>query len=397
MATRNFLFKLVPEVNFWVNRTLYHNFFNKDSISCPTKISDFWRSKDSVVELIFNETADPSGQTYDDGYHFIWKYRTINLKRLPPIEPMLFRRIQVYYNSIWVYAAKDDPKFNEIFNLVDPSITVDNDYEYPYGIKPTSYLNYNSHIVTGGTDQLHYDDPPFPPPDPGPEPVIYPADENVFGLTEEELDMCEYLYYYRTGQYELIEPFDKDYYYKLQSPLSIWVANYLMCYLFDYVNFKYLKTITTKEDGYYRCLCERHFQYRIYEYLQKHNLTLWDNVLDFGIKDKRTFKNYTLENDIKFQKSRVDDSILESKCIHLDDIDKQVSQTDNFEFIYDGLVLKNGVDYSIKNIGKESKQNTVICLTNNKNFENGIKYQFMYSYTKKKNPICGIKRFDDNE
>jgi hypothetical protein len=319
------------------------------------------------------------------------------LKRLPEKEPMLFRRIQVYYNSTWVYAAKDDPKFEEIFNMVDPSITVDDSYEYPYGIKPTEYLNYSSHIVTGGTDQLHFDDPPQPEPDPPPDPVIYPADENVFGLTEEELDMCEYLYYYRTGQYELIEPFDEDYYHKLQSPLSIWVANYLMCYLFDYVNYNYLKTITTEEDGYYRCLCERYFQYRIYEYLQKHNLILWDNILDFGFKDKRTFKNYTLENDIQFQKSRIDSDALSSGCIHLDDIDKPVSQTDNFEFIYDGIVLKNGIDYNIKNINKDSKEKTVIFLTNNKELVENTKYQFMYSFTKKKNPITGLKRIDDHE
>ena len=393
MATRNFLFKLVPEVNFWVNRTLYHNLFNKDSISCPTKISDFWRSKDSVVELIFNETADPSGQTYDDGYHFIWKYRTVNLKRLPEKEPMIFRRIQVYYNSTWVYAAKDDPKFEDIFNMVDPSVTVDDSYEYPYGIKPTSYLNYSSHIVTGGTDQLHFDDPPQPEPDPGPDPVIYPADENVFGLTEEELDMCEYLYYYRTGQYELIEKFDEDYYHKLKSPLSIWVANYLMCYLYDYVNFEYMKTITKESDGYYRCLCERHFQNRIYEYLQKHNLILWENVID----GKRTFKNYTLNNDIQFQKSRIDDNILEDSFICLKDKSKPASQIDNFEFIYDGKTLKNGTDYTIKNNEKEFEQETIIHLLNKKDLETGTKYQFMYSYIKTKNPITGLGRIKDTE
>jgi len=399
MAEFNYLHKIVPEVNFWTNRTLYNNSFNNSYISCPTKISDFWRSRDSVVELLFNETADPSGNTYDDGYHFIWKYRTVNIGKLYIYEPMMFRRVQVYYNSSWVYAAKDDEKFKDIMNLNNSTLDLkdgDPDMDYPYGIKPTKYLNYNSHIVASGTDQLHYDDPPFDPESQDdPEIIIYAEDENVFGLTEEELGLCEYLYYYRTGQYELIEPFDENYYYTLQSPLSIWVYNYLMCYMFNFVKFEYLKTITEPSDGYFRCLVEKHMQDRIYEYIQKHNLCLWENVRDMIKVDKRSYVPYSMRNNTYLQKGRMTEDDVNNRCIFLTDIDKNPETYNNFEFILDGRILKHGQDYKIENIHKESKKKIRIVIFNNVEINPDQKYQFMYNYTVTQTPISGITEIDE--
>lgn len=403
MATFNYLHKIVPEVNFWVNRTLYNNSFNNSFVQCPTKISDFWRSRDSVVELLFNETADPSGNTYDDGYHFIWKYRTINIGKLYFYEPMLFRRIQVYYNSSWVYAAKDDEKYKDIMNLNMSEIErqeIPEDLDYPYGVKPSKYVNYNSHIVASGTDQLHYDDPPFDPEsEPDPDIIIYREEENVFGLTEEELNMCEYLYYYRTGQYELIEPFEDDYYYTLQSPLSKWVYNYLMCYLFNIVNFNYLKTITDESDGYFRCLVEKHMQDRIYEYIQKHNLALWENVRQTHIthEDKRSFVTYTMKNNTYIQKGRISENDIIASCIFLTDIDKNPETYNNFEFILDGKILKHGIDYKIENISSEtSKKIRIVIINKDLELTSGQKYQFMYNYIVVKTPISGMIDIDNN-
>lgn len=398
MATFKYLRKIIPEVNYWVNRTLYNNSFNNTFVNCPTKISDFWRSKDSVVELIFNETADPSGNTYDGGYHFIWKYRTINNHRLHIYEPMLFKRVQVYYNSSWIYAAKDDEKYKDIFNLNDSSITTGiEDFEYPYGVKPTKYVNYNTHIVTGGSDQLHYNDPDYnPESEPDDDYVIYKEEENVFGLTEEELNMCEYLYYYRTGQYELIEQFNEDYYYNLQSPLSIWIYTYLMCYLYDYVNYEYLKTITSESDGSFRCLVEKHLQDRVYEYIQKHNMSLWENIKDNGSdKDTRTFVTYTLKNNVCIQKGRVKHDDILAKSIMLTNIDKIPETHNSFEFILDGKILKHGIDYKIINIYRESRPKISIQILNDSiDKYKGNKYQFMYNYTVIQTPISGINDLD---
>lgn len=397
MAVIKYLRKLVPELNFWINRNLYNNTFNKDFLFCPTKISEFWRSNDSVIELIFNETADPSGATYDDGYHFIWKYRTINLKRLPTVEPLLFKRIQVYYNSTWVYAAKDDPKFSDIFNLNSSEISGSTDNSgYPYNITPSKYVNYTSHIVTSGSDQLHYDEPAIEF-DTGcdNEAIVYREAENVFGLTEEELNMCEYLYYYRIGDYEKIN-LSLDMYNTLQSPLSKWVLVYLICYLYDTYDYRYLKTITTKEDESFRCLVEKHLQNRVYEYIQKHSMVLWENILkNEENEEKRTFKNYTLRCNIILIKSRFDNDQINNRKITIEDRNLEPNNVNDFEFIFDGILLKQGEDFSIENIGTFMEPKILIKILNyNLNISEGKKYQFMYGYVETTNPITGFKDID---
>ena len=393
MATSKFLNILVPELNFWVKRTLVNNLFNSSPIKIPTEISDFWRSLDSVIEIIFNETADPSGNTYDDGYHFIWKYRTINLNKLHYIEPMLFKRIQVYYNSTWIYAAKDDPKFKDIFNLVNQEYEIE-DYDYPYGIKPTKLVNYSSHIVTSGSDQVHYDDPPTESESESEGGESYKEAENVFGLTEEELNMCEYLYYYRIGEYENID-INSDMYDELESPLSKWILVYLLCYMYGYYDFRYLRTLCNEEDGSFRCLVEKHLQDRVHEYIQKHNFLLWENILELKTKDKRTFVPYTIQNNTQLQKKRIEEDDILARCIVIDDIDKKPECYNNFEFILDGIVLKNNEDYKIKNIYKESRPKICIeILNNNIKMNYYQKYQFMYSYSNIRKKNTGLNNID---
>lgn len=387
--------KLVPELNFWVNRTLYNNLFNSNTIPCPTKISDFWRSGDSVIELIFSETADPSGSEYD-GYHFIWKYRTINTKKLYEIEPMLHKRVQVYYDRTWIYAAKDDPKFADIFNLSESSVTTGvQDFDYPYGVKPTKYVNYNSHIVGSGTDQLHYDDPeqePLEPSDDGP--VVYAEEENVFGLTDEELRMCENLYYYRTGQYDQIENFCCDYYYMLKSPLSKWIYIYLDCYLYNRVNYDFLYTLCDTTHGTLRCLAEKHFQDRVYEYIQKQCVTLCEDIKDLGVTEIRSFMPYSLGNSTYVYKGRITEDDVLSYSIPIKSIDKQPYYRQCIEFIYDGKIQKYGQDYNIINVGNYSKRRWTLELKDPTKYKIGSKYQIMYNYIHTKIPYTGIKEFD---
>ncbi len=396
MSTMNFLNILVPELNFWVNRTLVNNLFNSSPIKVPTEISDFWRSTDSVIEIIFNETADPSGQTYDDGYHFIWKYRTINLSKLHYIEPMLFKRIQVYYNSTWVYAAKDDPKFKDIFNLVNQEWDPSQDYNYPYGVKPTKFVNYTSHIVTGGNDQLHYDDPPIESESESESGEVYREAENVFGLTEEELALCEYLYLYRIGDYEHID-INSDMYDDLESPLSKWVLVYLLCYMYGYYRYDYLRTLCDEMDGSFRCLVEKHLQDRVYEYIQKHNFVLWENIIELKSQDKRTYVPYTLQNSTQLQKKRLLEDEILARSIPIDDVDKKPETYNNFEFILDGIVLRNNEDYKIKNVYKESKPKIYVeILNNNIELKYYQKYQFMYSYTNLRKINTGLNNMDLN-
>lgn len=396
--------EIVPELNLWISKTLYNNDTNYAYTNYPTEVSEYWRCRDSVLEIIFNETADPTGTVYEDGYHFIYKYTTINKSRIVHVDPGLWPRIQIYKNVMRVYAAKHD-KFNDVSNLVEPEETPIYDlgeegYPYPPGTKPSKYVTqYRSEIITTGTDQIHRelpDGPPVPPPE-EPCPTVYNKGENVFMLTEEELKMCEYLYLYRTEQFELIEPFTNDFYYTLQSPLSKWIYVYLQCYLFNVINYEFLHTITKETDGVLRIYAEKHFSDRVYAYIQKHFFSIWNRVDDIGGKEVREFVDYTQPSLTVVYKQRITQAQIDLKNIVID-VSKEDQPGDNycFEFIYDGVKLKQGVHYSIKNISNLSNPQIVVQLLD-KEFAPDTKYQMMWNYLCLTSPDSRKESFSDGK
>lgn len=394
--------EIIPELNLWINRTLYNTENNFEHINYPVPVSDFWRCKDSVIELLFNETCDPSGKVYDGGYHFIYKYRSVNKDRIYHNDSTLWRRIQIYRDSSRVYAAIDD-KFEDVFNLYAPnlsfyeSVTNGDGYPYPNDAVPTDYmLKYRSEIITSGNDQLHKELPDGEnAPSSGEEcPYVEQRGENIFLLTDEELEMCEYLYLYRTGQYELIEPFTDNFYYELQSPLSKWIYLYLQCYLFNIVNYEYLDTITNESDGILRIYAEHYFSDRIYVYIQKQHTSLWNEIQDIGSKDKRVFETYTQYNlTLIYKKRFTEDDVKYSQIIIDESEDRQPSENDTFEFIYDGIRLKQGYDFEVKNAGSGSKPQIVVII--NKPINQNEKYQLMYSYLSISTPYTRKEGFKD--
>lgn len=380
--------KIVPELNLWINKTLYNNDVNYTYVDYPSKVSEYWRCRDSVLEILFNETSDPSGNTYFNGYHFIYQYGTVNKNRIADVDPQLWPRIQIYKNSSRVYAAKDD-KFLDVQNMYNENSEFSYDsstsYPYPSGIQPTEYVTkYKSNIITSGSDELHQslpDDEDSTQEDSSSKPSVIEKEENIFLLTDEELKMCEYLYLYRSEQFELIEPFEQDFYYTLKSPLSKWIYVYLQCYMFNIVNYQYLDYITKDEDGVLRCYAEKHFSDRIYEYIQKHHCSLWNNIVDLGTKDKRIFVNHTFNSLSLLYKRRLTKQNLELKNIVIEvPTNEQPYINKSFEFIYDGVKLKQGVDYKVTNISTLSNPQIVIELINDKIFIENNKYQMLWNY-----------------
>lgn len=379
--------EIVPELNLWINKTLYNTENNYEHVNYPVLISEFWRCNDSVIELLFNETCDPSGKIYDDGYHFIYKYRTVNKDRIYHNDSVLWSRIQIYRDNLRVYAPIDD-KFKDVFNLYSPNlnfyetVTSGDGYPYPNDAVPTEYVTkYRSEIITSGNDQLHKELPDGEnPPTSGEDcPYVEQRGENIFLLTEEELQMCEYLYYYRSEQFELIEPFGDNFYYELQSPLSKWIYLYLQCYLFNMINYEQLNTITKKEDGIIRLYAEKYFSDRIYSYVQKQHTSIWNDVKDLGSHEKRIFETYTQYNLTLVYKRRItEEDINRSQIIIEESKEKQPSENTSFEFIYDGVKLKQGYDYNIENAGTLSKPQIIVSL--NKEMKLNNKYQFLFSY-----------------
>ena len=371
-------------MDLWIYNILYNNNLTSSYINIPVKPSEKWRCKDSVVELLFNETFDPSGKMYDN-FPYIYRYKTVNIKKIESFDVDLHRRIQIYpYKYVWCADDESNTLFQDIQNQVIPIFTnnTSDSTNYYNGINPTKYITkYRSAIITSTNDQLHADLPDTEDEDDNTDQTVYGPDVNVFGLTKEELEMCQLLYYYRTGQFELIHCFTDDFYYQLRSPLSKWIYLYLQCYLFNIVNYKYLNTITTEDDGILRCMFEKHAQDRIYQYIQKQNFAIWNKVEDIGGNSlRRIFEDYTMNCHTFIWTKRIDKNIINNKEIAiLLEEEQQPVNNSNFEFIYDGKQLKQNIDFEIVNKGNLKDPKTYIIFKKMDNIKENIKYQLMWS------------------
>jgi len=399
--------KLIPELNLWFGNILVNNDINIIHIDFPVLLSQKWRCRDSVIDLLFNECCDPSGNTYD-GYHFIQRYKTLNFNRIYPYDATFYRRIQTVINRCYVFAA-DDPTNEELqaaFNKVTPSYIVDptsnvDTIAQRAGVTPTKYVTkYDSEIITSGTDQLHQELPDREEEEEGGEPTIYTPGELIFEFTDEELEMLEYLYLYRTEQYSSIPQFAEGYYNTLESPLSKWVYLYLQCYLRGIVNWEYLNTICNIEtDGSLRTMYEKHAQDRIYQYIQKQYHIIWNRIDDIGENQlRRIFEDYTMPCHTYMEKARITQSDLTLAKIKLDDKSEedQPITSNSFEFIYNGLILKAGKDYQVVNEGTLKDNKTVVKLNDPSKFSVGNKYQMLWSNLKLTTPYTREKGFKKN-
>ena len=397
---------LIPELNLWFGNILLNNDINIIHVSFPTLLSQKWRCRDSVIDLLFNECCDPSGNLYDSRPYII-RFKTLNLDRVYPYDPAFYRRMQVVRNRCYVFAA-DDPSNKELqdaFNKVTPSYIIDptsniDTIAERAGVTPTKYVTkYDSEIITSGNDQLYQQLPDRGDYPPQPEPGIYTPPEDIFQFTEEELEMLQYLYYYRTEQYEAIPEFEEGYYNKLISPLSKWVYLYLQCYLRNTVHWEYLNTICDmKTDGVLRTMYEKHAQDRIYQYIQKQYHIIWNEIDDIGGNElRRIFVDYTMPCGTEIKKARITPENLDDECIKIE-LDEQHQPVDSstFEFIYDGLILKAGKDFIVKNDGTLKDTKAVIYLKDLSKFKEGTKYQMMWSNLTLTNPYTREEGFKKN-
>jgi len=384
-----FLLKsFIPELDYWFGKTLYNNNLTSKYINHPIKVSDNWISKDSVLNILFNETCDPSGNTYD-GYHYIYKYRTCNLDKLYPFDSTFYRRTQIYRNRMEVWAC-DDPtnqKLQEIENLalepwiIDPSSSTDEIADRA-GVTPTKYVTkFKSIIHTTASDELHQTWIEPDPPQPVPSPSVYTPDTNVFKLTQEELNMIEFLYYYRTGQFEIIPDWEDSFFNQLVSPLSKWVFVYIMCYLYGEINYQHLNTITNKSHGAMRCMFEKYVQDRVYQYVQKEFNVIYNEIHELSNPGelRRQFIDYTMPCQTFISRRRLTDPNISMKKIVINvDQDSQPNDSNNFEFIYDGVIQTQGIDYKVVNEGTLKDTQACVILLSDK-FKSGSRYQMLWN------------------
>lgn len=391
----------IPELELWIHKILTNNNLTSSYVNNPVKVSEKWRCRDSVIELLFNETFSSSGKLYDRNLPFIYLYKTANIKKLFDFDPLLYRRIQIYpYKYVWCASDPDNEELKEIQNEVIPTFSDDTNTGCSYysGINPTKYVTkYKSVIVTTSNDELHVELPDGEDPEPDPDPEVYGPDANILGLTEEELEMCQYLYYYRTGQFELIHCFPRNFYFQLRSPLSKWIYLYLQCYMFNVVNYQYLNTITTEDDGILRCMFEKHAQDRIYQYIQKQHCVIWNDIQSIGgNRLRRIFEDQTMPCLTFISRRKITEQNLNSSEVSIQvKQDNQPTEINNFEFIYDGVILRNGIDYEVINIGNFKETLAVVKLKNKEIFKVGGRYHMMWSCLTLTTPNTRIKGFDD--
>lgn len=395
---------VIPELNLWFGNILVNNDINIVHVDFPVLLTQKWRCRDSVIDILFNECSDPSGALYD-GHPYITRFKTINLNRLYPYDATLYRRVQTIINRCYVFAA-DDPNNEELqaaFNKVTPSFVIDstNDGDtiaQAAGVTPTKYVTkYDSCIVTTGSDQLHCELPDKDyDGDDSSEPSAYTPGEDIFMFTDEELELIDYLYYYRTEQYELIPKFEDGYYEKLVSPLSKWIYLYLQCYVYNIVNWEYLDSkCTIEHDGILRTMFEKHAQDRIYQYIQKQNYIIWNEIQDLGDNQlRRIFVDYTMPCLTNLSKGRISDIHLSMGKIVLDfPENKQPQDSKTFEFIYDGIILKLGKDYDVINEGTLKDTQACVILKNPSKFNSNTKYQLMWNCLTPSSPYSRVKGF----
>lgn len=204
-------FNVIPELNYWFKVALENSSVYNCYYDLPGKLSDHWRCKSSVIELLFNENFNPDPPTWLDPEHksvveftndrrYIYTYRRCNLLHIKDKD--FLNRIQLYRWTVNTFAANSD-KFLDEFNmrgsLYDHIQCTDT--TLPYDVEESErspYITYIGRVWFSTNYPLPYwgEGEIKPKPD---EP-IYLLDENILHLTEEDHIMLELLYDYKTGK-----------------------------------------------------------------------------------------------------------------------------------------------------------------------------------------------------
>jgi len=362
---------LIPELNFWMIKTLKSSPVNPNYHKIPSDISDFWRESRSVLELLFNENFNPestpsssSGSITDmesiNDKPYIYKYRKCNLLLIP--DKNVLRRTQMYRWNALIFAASSN-KFATMFDMsnthfdqspnptqpptnpVDASWLDENQVtmRLPTDVNEADrspYITYKSNIYTPGSYPL-VDMDQNAPVNPLPPSVIYPPPEDPFQFSEQDFMMLDILYDYKLGYPVTLNG--------IVFPDLTCIAKLIYIYLDAFLNnsFVYYSDDQTISDGS-NILCtlfEKHVINMIYHLKQRQYGVIWkdqyvisDRIVEINVNDFLIMKKETKRITIT-EEMFVNNEILITENIPWDRRD--------FVIYQDGVVIEQDKDYTV--------------------------------------------------
>lgn len=112
MTTQNYI--LIPELQYWYNKTVVESMLNKNITTYPTSIPEVYLPQKSFIEMLFNESYSSTSYRY--------LYRKEDITDWPN---MVRTRIMIYPNVSSYYMCTDaTTNIYNIFNLQSDDFTL---------------------------------------------------------------------------------------------------------------------------------------------------------------------------------------------------------------------------------------------------------------------------------
>jgi len=267
--------KIIPELNYWIYQRYFEGPINEYPFEFPTEMNKSkWCSDNSVLNLLFNETFN------EDSYQIL--YKQISFQNLNDI--ILTTRLVQFRNDIQIYKCSR--------GSVLP---------YPPPTTPCSLPNENG--------------------------------ENIFEFDEEEINLLNILFDYRSTGYDTSSQLDVIIFDDLNSSLSKLIYIYLQLSIYD--NFDiYDNSLTySNQNRLIELLFEKYVIDTYFRLLQKSYLVL-DSTTTLKTIELQTIDEVITVNNIYFNAQRAP---LQYTPFELED----------FTLIVNGEVKKIVFDYDV--------------------------------------------------
>lgn len=402
-------YKLIPEINYWIKKLSLQTPINEKDFSIPTEVSDVWRDPNSVVDLLFNENFNPilpqSSSSVDDEFfgvsdrRYIYKYRSVDINNIP--DKNITNRIKIYRSLCTVYAV-NSLKFLDYFNTNDTSVNNENSLgvslvnDFLRGIffdsdsiteeERSPYITYKSDIFFSsnypvwrnrGIDLDNYSD-------------VIEEDEqinlddpiNIFGLTEEELDMLDLLFDFKTS---IVVDLSLVNFQTLVSPLSKLIYVYIDALQNDSFTYYNDKTPFSNGTVMLHTLFEKYVLDIIYIYRKGEYRVNYreSDVINNELVEKNVDYFMAL-NKFRYTYDVTPEDIIDGYIILSTDIEGKFPWDKNdFIMFRNGRIIKNEEEYNVR-INEDDPENpyVIINLLDNK-FYSDDPLVFYWSYVDK--------------
>lgn len=334
---------VLPELNFWINQILKNSTITDTSHRIPSNLSSSWREPNSILELLFNETFNPTSddlleQSIDKKY--IFEYQKCNLLFIQ--DKKLLSRIQPYRWNANVYAAKSS-KFSDMFDMTGSSDNSEQEEQrlLPFDVSEedrSPNITYKSRTLFTTNYQLVDTDKNLIINTPPPHPIEVPS-EDLFSLSESDFQMLDLLYDFKTNNIISLTNID----FESLTELAKLIYIYLDVFVND--SYQYYDQSTPISTTMLSGLYEKHVINMIYLLRSKQYGVIYNDKEI--INNQQTNINVDEFMIMKKNHLRV---LLTQEQVDSDEIiitDKIPWDRKDFDLFKDGLIMKSDVDYTM--------------------------------------------------